>query len=56
MRHSSAGRVYTVKGATNLNDTFTFITNFTGISGTLSYTNFYTDVFRLYRLEVELAP
>ena len=54
--HSAIGRVYTVKGATNLTDTFTSITNFTGIAGTLSYTNAGTDGFRFYRVEVELVP
>jgi hypothetical protein len=54
--HSATVRVYTVKGATNLTDTFTFITNFTGIAGTLSYTNAGTDGFRFYRVQAELAP
>jgi len=54
--HSATGRVYTVKGATNLTETFTFITNFTCIAGMLSYTNAITDGFRFYRVQVELAP
>jgi|GEM_PF-998424 len=54
--HSATGRVYTVKGATNLTDTFTSITSFTGVAGTLFYTNAGTDGFRFYRLEAELAP
>jgi len=54
--HSATGRIYTVKGATNLTDTFTFITSFTGVAGTFSYTNAGTDGFRFYRVQVELAP
>jgi len=54
--HSATGRVYTVKGATNLTETFTFITNFTGVAGTPAYTNAGADGFRFYRVHVELAP
>ncbi|MFA7369386.1 MAG: hypothetical protein WC334_07055 [Kiritimatiellales bacterium] len=54
--HSATGRVYTVKGATSLTDAFTFVTNFPGITGTLSYTTAGTDGFRFYRIQVELAP
>lgn len=54
--HSATGRVYTVKGATSITDTFTFITNFTGVAGTLAYTNARTGGFRFYLVQVELAP
>jgi len=53
--HSATGRVYTINDATNLTDTFTFITNFTGIAGTLSYTNAGTDDCVFYRLEATLS-
>jgi hypothetical protein len=52
--HSATGRVYTVKGTTSLTNTFSVITNFTGIAGNLTYSNLPASGFSFFRLTAEL--
>ncbi|MDD3277007.1 MAG: cellulase family glycosylhydrolase, partial [Kiritimatiellales bacterium] len=52
---AATGRTYTVKGTSSLTNTFSTVTTFPGISGTLSYNNVVTDIFSFFRLEAALS-
>jgi len=53
--HSATGRTYTLKGAARLTEGFSVISNYTGVAGTLTYSNVYSDGFGFYRLEARLS-
>ncbi len=53
--HSATGRTYTLRGTATLTNTFSVISNFTGIAGTLTYSDLLTDAFSYYRLNAKLT-